>query len=327
MKHLLIVISITTSLGLSAQTKPENFGYRHKTIMYENIETDILISSAKGEEQIAKPILFFCQGSLPTPLLITENNSAYSVFPFSPEIFNKNFHLIIAGKPGIPLMRESNQLNPDFAYTDSTGFPPQDFLANDNLEFYAERNNFILQKLMKENWVNSEKIVVAGHSAGATIAVKMAATNKKITHLIYASGNPFGRIVSMIEKSKSIETDSSNFKENDFGYWHYLNTSDPAELSYTEKSDLSFSEPSFELLKKIKIPVFLAYGSEDFCAAYLDYLRVWSIQNDATNFTFREYKNLDHNFFRVNQDGSVDYSDFNWDSVAEHWLNWLLTAK
>ncbi|MBL7897386.1 MAG: hypothetical protein JNJ99_02540 [Crocinitomicaceae bacterium] len=321
--YLVLFLTISAAESLFCQKKPEDFGYRHMQIEYQNLTTEILIASKKGEEQIAKPILFFCQGSLPTPLLITEGDAAYSVFPFSTDIFTQKFHLVIAGKPGIPLIIEASKLNPDFTYTYSTGLPPLNFQNNDILDYYTSRNNFILKNLVKENWVDNKMIVVAGHSAGATIAVEMAATNKKITHLIYASGNPFGRIVSMIEKSKSIESDSSNYKENDFGYWNYLNTTPFDELSPSEKSDFTFSEPSFDDLKKIRIPVIFSYGSKDFCAPYLDYVRIWAVQNNATNFEFREYKNLDHNFFKVNADGSIDYENFNWDQVAEHWLSWL----
>ena len=58
-----------------AQPKtPEDFGFRHLQTLYKGDVVDILIKSKKGEEQKKKPLLLFCQGSLPIPLLITYKN-------------------------------------------------------------------------------------------------------------------------------------------------------------------------------------------------------------------------------------------------------------
>ena len=81
----------------------------------------ILIKSKKGEENTPKPIFLFCQGSLPIPLIIYEGKESFGTFPFNPDSISKNYHLVIVGKPSIPLIADVNTLQNDFTYLDSTG--------------------------------------------------------------------------------------------------------------------------------------------------------------------------------------------------------------
>ena len=62
---LLLLISVTTF----GQKKPEDFGYRHLTFTYKKLTVDVLIQSKEREENIQKPLFFWCQGSMPQPLL------------------------------------------------------------------------------------------------------------------------------------------------------------------------------------------------------------------------------------------------------------------
>ena len=67
---LLFNIPLLLFSNLVFGQKAENFGFRHLQTTYKNDTVDILIKSLKGEEQIKKPLLLFCQGSLPIPLII-----------------------------------------------------------------------------------------------------------------------------------------------------------------------------------------------------------------------------------------------------------------
>ncbi|MBK6526428.1 MAG: hypothetical protein IPG07_13320 [Crocinitomicaceae bacterium] len=75
--------------------------------------------------------------------------------------------------------------------------------------------------------------------------------NKSVTHLIFASGNPMGRIMSMIERSRKFENDSTNLAENDFSYWEYLLNENEKKIQLTlmQKTDYSFSIPPMDYLK------------------------------------------------------------------------------
>ncbi|MGL1204096.1 hypothetical protein ACSTK0_24455, partial [Vibrio parahaemolyticus] len=64
-----------------------------------------------------------------------------------------------------------------------------------------------------------------------------------------------------------------------------------------------------------KILVYICYGTKDYAAPFNNYSRVEIIRQQKVNFDFRAYFGLEHNFFPVKENGEIDYSKFNWDSV------------
>lgn len=310
---------------LFAQKTAQDFGYRHLQFKYDSDLVDVLIASKKGDEEKPKPLFLFCQGSLPVPLIVYDDAGAAGLFPFAEETLTEKFHLVIISKPGIPVTAHVNDLNPDFTYAGSSESFPEEYLQRNFLDYYVDRNTFILKSLQKNNWVNKHQVVVAGHSEGATIAAKLALKNKTVTHLIFASGNPMGRIMSMIERSRKFENDTTQLAESDFEYWDYLLTQQNKKDStdYYAQTDYSFSLPPFDYLSQLKIPVLIAYGSVDYSAPFNDYFRVWCMHHRKTNFSFACYTGLEHNFFGVAENGQPDYNQFNWNKVAADWSSWL----
>lgn len=322
---LFVILISLTSLG---QTKtPEDFGYRHIIYKYKTDIVDILIKSKKGEENLPKPLFFFCQGSLPKPLIKYGGEGVYGVFPFNPDSISEKYHLVIVGKPCIPVMADIKTLH-NANYLDDRGRFPKEYSNRNLLSYYVPRNIEIITYLQKQEWVSTTRLVVAGHSEGSTVAAKMAAECKKITHLIYASGNPMGRIMSQIGQNRAVETDtdSTRFGEDEIKYWEKAvknkNGMDDSQGD-TDKATFEFSYPPIEYLNKIKIPVMIAYGTKDWCAPFNDFLRVETIRQKKINFTFKAYVGMEHNFFPLQEDGKPDYTVFNWDNIANDWLKWL----
>jgi hypothetical protein len=315
------------SIGSTAQKSPVDYGYRHFKLNYKSDVADVLVACRKGEEEKPKPLFLFCQGSLPVPAIVYDETGASSPFPFSTDLITEKFHLVYISKPGIPVIAKASELKPDYTYVDSTGNFPAYYLQRNYLDYYVNRNTEIIKQLQKMEWVSKEQLVIAGHSEGATIASKLALKNKSVTHLIFASGNPMGRIMSMIERSRKFENDSTNLAENDFGYWEYLLNENEKKDSIDPyaKTDYSFSIPPMDYLIKLKIPVLIAYGSIDYSTAFNDYFRVWCRQNKKSNIEFKSYVGLEHNYFGTDSNGKADYNQFNWDKVATDWYNWLLS--
>ena len=70
MKIAVQIIFLLLSIYTFGQNKRlEDYGFRHYQLIYKGDPVDILIKSQKGEEQKVKPLLLFCQGSLPQPLI------------------------------------------------------------------------------------------------------------------------------------------------------------------------------------------------------------------------------------------------------------------
>jgi hypothetical protein len=314
---LFLLISVTTF----GQKKPEDFGYKHLTFTFKKLNVDVLIQSKKGEENIQKPLFFWCQGSMPQPLLKYDETRLYGTFPFDVDDFLTDYHIIIIGKPGVPVISDVKDLKKNYQYLIANDSVPKVYSDHNYLDYYVERNDFIIKKLLKEKWVSKNKLVLAGHSEGSTIVAKLATKNKKVTHLIYSGGNPYGRILSMLQ------TDIYYKKDYDLiEYWKFI-VENKNNLEYngedTYKATYDFSQPSAIHLKKLKIPVFITYGTKDWNAHYNDLLYIESIQLGLKNFEFKPYFDVEHNYFPVNEKRELDYEIYNWESVGKDWKNWL----
>ena len=62
---------------------PEDFGYRPIAMKYQDEPVDIIVISKKGEEKLAKPIFFFCQESLPKPVIKYNKRGLYPIIPLT----------------------------------------------------------------------------------------------------------------------------------------------------------------------------------------------------------------------------------------------------
>lgn len=325
--HRIIFLLLTiNSFGQNKQ--PEDYGFRHIQIIYKGDTVDILIKSQKGEEQKVKPLFLFCQGSLPQPLIKYDENGVYGVFPFNPDSLARDYHIAIIGKPYVPIIGEKKFLGQDFTYIDSTGSYPKKYLERNLLDYYVNRNIEVIKYLQKQKWISRNKLVVAGHSEGSTIAAKLALKCSKITHLIYSSGNPMGRIMSVIEQNRALEadTDTTRYGEENIKYWQrVVSGKTNMDISHgdTYKATFEFSIPPKDYLEKLKIPILICYGTKDWSAPFNDYLRVDIIREGKANFTFKAYIGTEHNFFPVLPDGKPNYEIFNWNKVSNDWQTWL----
>ncbi len=317
MKILPGIIIILLTINSFGQSKlPEDYGFRHLQTIYKGDTVDILIKSKKGEEQKAKPLLLFCQGSLPQPLIKFDEQGVYGVFPFNPDSLTIDYHIAIVSKPFIPLIGEKKLLGKNFTFTDSTGSYPNKYSERNLLDYYVRRNIEVVKYLQKQQWISKNKLVVAGHSEGSTIAAKLALSYTKITHLIYSGGNPMGRIMSIIEQSRAIETDtdSTRYGEESIKYWQSIvrnKTDMNASQGDTFRATYEFSNPPKNYLENLKIPVLICYGTKDWNAPFNDYLRVNMIRKEKRNFTFKAYIGTDHNYFPLLPNGKPNFEIFN----------------
>ena len=315
-----------------SQKIPEDFGYRHLKFKYQNDPVDVIVISKPGEEKIAKPLFLFCQGSLPKPVVKYDETGLYATLPFDETPFLDDFHIVIIGKPFVPIISNVNKLGADHVYLKDIEkrLPPKGYVERNYLDYYAFRNNSILKQLFKERWVRTSKLLVAGHSEGSTIASKMASINKKVTHLIYSGGNPYGRIMNILCQSRSFDNDTLNEGGNTIEYWKKV-VEDPNETNAangdSNKATYSFSLPQKDNLMALGIPVLVTYGTKDWSASFNDLFQIEAIRERKKNITFKGYLNLEHNFFPLNGDGTVNEEIYNWDKIALDWLNWMEATR
>lgn len=332
LKLLLVIVTLTCCVTqLSAQPKIEDLGYRQVSIKHQGAAIDLVVRSKKGESDKRKPVLILIRGSLAKPLVkFNKQSGHYPPFPFDQRIFLDRFHLVCIGKPGIPISASVSELNERGEYLDpSTGELPVQYTSNNHLDYYVVRNAKVIEHLVKQDWVDSSKIVVAGHSQGSDIAVGMADKIPGITHLIFSSGSPyFPTILDMIRKQrKRDEQQNEDRAESMFEFWEQVVESPlypPQQSGWdANRTVASFSRSQNEKLKGLNMPVLITYGTEDTLAPFNDMFRVETIRARDKTIQFKAYLGAEHNYFGVTEKGKIDFDRFGWDDVARDWLHWL----
>ena len=292
------------------QKIPQDFGYRHLSFKYQNDPVNVLVISKAGEERVAKPLLFFCQGNLPQPVIKYDQKGLHPVLPFDENPFLEQFHIALIAPPFIPVIANANQLDTDFAYWKDAEqrLPPKGFSERNYLDYYVFRNNSILRQLFKERWVRTSRLLVIGHAEGSAVATKMAAINTKVSQLIYAGGNPYGKIVNLLLQHRHDNCETTNPA---ILYWKKVvenvhATNAPNGNSY--KMTYSFSLPQKEQLLGLKIPVLMVYGANDQAATFNDLFQIDAIREQKQNIVFKSYRNLEN-------------------EMAKDWMDWLGNSK
>lgn len=333
MIRLLLTLLLTAAAGGLTRAQaplktPADYGYRHLRLSYGPADTvDVLILSKPGEEQLRKPLLLFVQGSLPKPLILEYEKGAYPLFPFKGSRFYDAFHLVIIGKPGVPVVANVKQLQRNFSYFDArTQAPPTAYCQRNYLDYYVARNAFVLRYLCRQPWVDARTVVAAGHSEGSTVVAKMAATDRRLTHAVSLSGNPAGRMATIIAQQRGPE--GADVTE-EFRRWQYV-VDHPQEVTCTPgdapKTTYSFSVPPVEWLRRSRVPLLVVYGTRDAGAPFNDAFRLDMLRLHHPRLAFRDYPGLEHNFFGY-KDGRINYDDYRWDEVTADFLRWVQTGR
>ena len=319
---------LVSKIYAAAQKLPEDFGHRHIKLKYLDDPVDVIVMSKHGEERIAKPLFLFCQGSLPQPVIKYNENGLFETLFFQEELFLKDYHIIIIGKPFIPIIYNVNKLGKDFMFLKDHEklIPPKGYSDRNYLDYYVFRNNSILKQLFKYRWAKTSQLLVAGHCEGSSIAVKMATLNKKITHLIYSGGNPYGRIASTLEQSHSAEKDILRNSERVLKNWkNIVDTSNEIQYSGIEssKAAYSFSLPQRDNLMQLKIPILMSYEATNSGISFNDVFQFETIRERKNTIVFKKIVGVEQSIDqRCSNPLAAAVKPQN-NVIAGNWLEWL----
>ena len=67
--------------------------------MFGHDSVDVLVQLKKGKERVRKPLLLWCQGSLPRPLVLYDSLNPLRVFPFATQAGAESLVAHRAGRP------------------------------------------------------------------------------------------------------------------------------------------------------------------------------------------------------------------------------------
>lgn len=244
---------------------------------------------------------------------------------------NKPFRDLAHGlaKRGIAVLRynESSSIN------DIPEFTIQDDSLNDA--------SSAIKYVKKCGLVDKKKIYIVGHSLGGMMAPKIALDNKDVAGIVCLAGSPrkaediildqnrilleadksvtkellnihMAQVKAAVDKIKNLKESSPEYiLDYPASYWYSLNQIDTPKI-----------------VKKLKIPIFIAQGSADFqIYADIDYVEWQKLLKDKKNVTFKLYDNLNHLFMKSN--GRMDMTEYNIkgtvdSKVIKDIANWIL---
>lgn len=212
------------------------------------------------------------------------------------------------------------------------------FLDNDNLDYYVWQASSVINFLSKQPWVDKTKIVLAGHSQGYRVAARTAVENKKITHLICTSSNPLGLLYWAVSQQTEmalkgqISTDSAQANINSiYDRLKSIMKNDKKEMTIpllgyvSYKNFMSWIPPAKDDLLKLSIPIFVAYGTNDYGRTSNDILPIEFYLHKKFNLRLKAYKNCDHFFAEqvLDDKGKVIKTIEHFDEVAKDFFDWL----
>ena len=335
-KQCVFLLMIYWGLISSLQTKAQEFSldnvrkfsitYESDTIQFIKIDADTLYS---------KPTILYCQGSLPLPLIEINKRGEFivAVNNFDYRMVAEKYNIIIISMPHTPIVADSSQVNPHFAYVPDISKPyhyDMRYLEDNYLEKYVERGNAVIQFLRERTWVDKNRIILLGHSQGSHVAANLAAQNPDINALGYFSGNVLGRFSERIFQERDAaktgriteEAAQSNI-EILYQWWQKLcrgiSTDTQTDPAHTWKS---FSKSGIECLTSLQMPVYITYGTKDSGAQLCDILPIYFELAGKTNYKLRPFIGCGHNFEEISLDGRSNWDKMYWDKAVKEFISW-----
>ncbi|HLP95749.1 MAG TPA: hypothetical protein VK168_17015 [Saprospiraceae bacterium] len=341
MKHLfLYCILLLQFIPGKAQNSPQLINHQALLFKIETPQDSISFLLADTSTTATKPILLFCQGSLPVPLFAEiESYGLYmlggGIGNFDLNKLRQHYHIVVVSMPHIPAIASKEQLNEQFQVITNPKIPysfPKAYVQADFLDRYVERAYQALDFLKKQPWVDSRKLVVAGHSQGAKVATKLARKHPDITHLGLFGANPFGRADQMIrqarqdaQEGKITWEEADSIMNDQYRFFETVHQPDSLKVNPEYLSWNSFSETFFDDWLELDIPIYLSYGTDDPVAALCDLVPLLFIKEGKKNLTLKRYLHLEHNFFPVDPNSrQPNYNQPRWPEVMNTFLDWSL---
>jgi len=334
----LLILFYCLFVSISFSQKEVINDITHFQIYHKNDTIDFIVADTQFDKR--KPILLFCQGSQPIPLVFQYPNGKQWIYGGGISNFNykelsKDFYIVVVSMPNTPFIAKTNQLNNNFAFIEDTtnrhSYVPS-YLIRDRIETYIERANTVLDFIFSQKWAIKKELTVLGHSQGAKVALGITLSRKDVQYLGLLSFNPFGR---MDEKIRQLRKDVDNRKLN----WEYAdkkmreyyqfvkdyNNKDTLRKHPEYISWQSFSKNFIEDIVSVKCPIYIAYGTEDLSAELCDLLPIYFEGKEKHNYVLKRYIGLDHNFFP--KDSSNDPKISRWPEVVSKFHQWILSKQ
>ncbi|QHI37840.1 hypothetical protein IMCC3317_32230 [Kordia antarctica] len=287
-------------------------------------KSDTITYYLKNYKTKPSNLIVYIQGTDPNPIFsYSKKNGKTTISRWFADDYlqvDSTYTFAIIPKPGIAGIYDESNLS-----------IPEEYYKNNYLEYRVNQIDVSIKDIVKNHLEKPQKIIVYGHSEGATIAAALASKNDAITHLGFWSGNVlnnfyefslFNRIESLTEKQSD-----SLAHENIMGIieWYKSvidnpNSTEIDHFGYTNKRWSSYEKPPIEYLLELDIPIFAYFATEDESTpietAYL--LPIQFMQKRKLNLTFKVCLGCNHSYEK--EINGVHRK--NWNNVFMQFINW-----
>ncbi len=329
MKLLVCKLILLLSLSTYAQTNLEHLENALKKFNFIEEQfidgADTISYYLKNYEAKPENLVLYIQGTGFNPIfsykIENEEPVYYRWFGDDYERLDSNYTWAIIPKPG----REGIFLESDVENVSTK------FYQNDYQEYRVNQIDKSIKHIIENHLSKSEKIIVYGHSEGATIAAPLALRNKQITHLGFWSGNVLNNfyefsLFNRLEALKGQITDSIAH-ENIMGVLQWYqnvilnpNSTEVDHIGYTNKRWSSYERPPIAYLLDIDIPIFALFASKDESTpietAYL--IPVQFMEKRKKNLTFEVCIDCDHSYNQKKGEEEVN----RWSEYFKKFIEW-----
>jgi hypothetical protein len=318
MKTKIIFILFCLVPILSAQgIFPSDWGLQAFQIKDKKLGQINFYVTEKGIDQ-EKPLVFMISGSRGLPIMLVVQTAEKSrqlgtVPPDQIKYCSEKFHVALISKAGTPFCDtlRTEKFNPLKNLEDYQ--PSSEYVRKCGMEWEVQASSLVINYLCKNIPISGNKIIAMGFSEGGRIATKLAAENKKITHLVSAISGGLNQFYSSIINSridaltgKVTHQEAQTIIDSLFAvYQNIYNDPNNTEKWYYGHPYKRWGSYCTDIplvhLVKLDIPILFLNGSTDRNTPILeaDYVKLEFLRLGKTNLTCRVLPGVDHSFYEV----------------------------
>jgi pimeloyl-ACP methyl ester carboxylesterase len=259
------------------------------------------------------PLLIFVNGSGGYPLCIyvESEKGGQLMTTFHSEMIglvNKDYHLVLIDKPGLNFCDTVKIEGNDLSRVMETYQVPAYYNEMLSLSWRVNSIKAVISYLIKNGYHDGKKIIAWGFSEGGQVVPKLAADDKRVTHVVSVVGAGLNQFYDFITSVRvRVAKGELTHQQGQAEIDESLNTikaiyADPTSTTkffagHTYKRWASFcSDVPLEHLSKLTIPIYMVVGSADVNSPIygLDYVPLEFSRLGKKNLTYEVCVGCDH---------------------------------
>ncbi len=299
----------------------KKYGFIQEQLIDQN---DTITYYLKGYTEQPSNLVVFIQGTDANPIFsysINEGKIAISRwFGDDYKQLDASYTYAIIPKPGMAGIYDEAKMS-----------VPKMYYEKNYLDYRVHQVDVAIDDIIQKHLKEPAKIIVYGHSEGATIAAPLALKNKSITHIGFWSGNVLNNfyefaLFNRIESLQGKVSDSiAHQRTMQIVEWYKSvienpNSTEIDHFGYTNKRWSSYEKAPIDYLLALDIPIYAQFASEDESTpietAYL--LPIQFMQKRKENLTFEVCLGCDHGYQKKIDGKTVGQ----WTGIFNRFIAW-----